>query len=1198
MATNFTPAQRSAIDERQKTLLVSAAAGSGKTAVLTERIIRSLTDKENSIDISRMLVVTFTRAAATELRTRISKALSAELALHPGDKHLTRQLMLLGSAKISTIDSFYLDIVRANCETVGFSPSFRMADDTELVTLRKQIMNEVIDKLYVEHPDFIGIADLFSDIRSEESLGEALLELTHKLSRAPEHYDALLSAAAENEALFEDPFSTPYGEVLYRNLFRMAKAGTELASKGTHLVSLEEDAEKAAKKYGDFFNELHICCGTVCDAIEARDTNAIAKAAAAPLVARIGSHKITPSPALAELLAICRHFKDEWKKNALTYGAFTTDELRESGKDAAHLLRLLHAALTTFDTAYSAAKKERDLAEFSDVSRAAYRLLVDKDGSPTPLASSIADSFDAVYIDEYQDVDAMQDATFRAVSKERNRFMVGDIKQSIYGFRGAEPAVFASYRTLFPSLDEAKKKDLPTAMIFMSSCFRCDKPIIDLTNTVSAYLFPQTTDDIGFTEGDLLEHGKKTENESYSPPPAEVCLIDTTPKEDENDPTPPEARFITARIKELLANGKKANGTPIAPSDIAVLMRGSGLSGALASALTKAGIPVNDTADQPFFENPEVLCMYSLLAVIDNPYRDIYLAAVLRSPFFHFTLSELIKIRSTRNRSFALFEALEEASVSLADQALRSRVCRTLAKLAEYRKKAECLPVDKLLRYLYRDTAVLSFQSGGHKTSSYKENLLFLYDHARTFESSGFKGLYRFVRYIEDIMENGTKIDAKPTAQNAVSIMTIHASKGLEFPVCFIASAAAGFNTKDQQKQLIYHPSVGCGIRVPCPGAFSRANTFTREALCQRITNLQKDEEMRLLYVAMTRARERLIITAAGATSSINAIKSAVARATSPHTDLYRLCGSSYIEWILAALSGKDHSDYCNILEYGISDIEALERRVFTPVSADITENTKNESEDVRELFASRFSFRYPHEHLTKMPAKLSVSRLSPTVLDVFDNEATPNETESEAADALLHTLERTPCFREKAGLSAAERGTATHTFLQFCDFTAAAKNLEAELDRLVGKNFLSPEMAEAVNKQELARFFKSEFYRDLQNARELHRETRFHVFLPADHFTENEELKKSLAGEELTVQGVIDLFYTTPTGELVLCDYKTDRLPLHLLGNKEGAARFLFERHGEQLRYYEQALFKILGKKPDKTLIYSLHFGEALDYQ
>ena len=751
MATNFTPAQRSAIDERKKTLLVSAAAGSGKTAVLTERIIRSLTDKENPVDISRMLVVTFTRAAATELRTRISKALSSELALHPGDKHLTRQLMLLGSAKISTIDSFYLDIVRANCDTVGFSSSFRMADDTELVTLRKEIMNEIIDKLYVEYPDFIRIADLFSDIRSEESLGEALLELTQKLARAPEHYDVLLSAAHDNETLFEDPFSTPYGKILYRNLSRMAKAGVGLAREGLRLIALEEDTEKASKKYAAFFDELNVHCSLVDEAINACDTDKVAHAAATPLAARIGSHKMTPSPALAELLTICKQFRDDWKKNALSYGAFTKKELQESGAEAALLLRLLHVALTAYDAAYKAAKKERDVAEFSDVSRAAYQLLVAKDGSPTSLARLIADSFDAVYIDEYQDVDAMQDATFRAVSKEKNRFMVGDIKQSIYGFRGAEPAVFASYRTLFPTLDEAKANDLPTAMIFMSSCFRCDKPIIDLTNTVSAYLFPQTTDDIGFTEGDLLKHDKKVDNDSYSPPPAEVYLIDTTVHEEETDTTPPEARLITARIKELLTNGKKANGMPILPSDIAVLMRGSGLSGALASALTKAGIPVNDTADQPFFENPEVLCMYSLLAVIDNPYRDIYLAAVLRSPFFHFTLSDLVKIRSTKDRSFALFEALEEAGRSLSEGKLKSRVCRTLAKLSEYRKKAQSLPVDKLLRYLYRDTAVLSFQSG-KANSSYKDNLLFLYDHARTFESSGFKGLYRFVRYIEDIM--------------------------------------------------------------------------------------------------------------------------------------------------------------------------------------------------------------------------------------------------------------------------------------------------------------------------------------------------------------------------------------------------------------------------------------------------------------
>lgn len=1195
MAIDFTPAQQSAIDERKKTLLVSAAAGSGKTAVLTERIIQSLTDKESPTDISRMLIVTFTRAAATELRSRISKALSAALTLNPGNQTLTRQLMLLGSAKISTIDSFYLDIVRANSESIGFSSSFRMADDTELLTLRKEIMNETVDKMYGEHPAFINIAELFSSIRSEVSLTEEMLELIKKFARSPKLYDVLLDAANESECLWQDPFSTPYGSILYTELARIADAGIKLGERGLELIKTEEDPVKAAKKYGPYFSEFKERFQLIKNALSTHDADAVASACVKLTVGR-GSHKLTPSNEILGLMEICRNFKDVWFKASAVYASFTSDELRESGKEAAELFRLLHATFTTFEAAYTAAKRERDIAEFSDVSRAAFHLLLNDDGTPTPLADSIAASFDAVYIDEYQDVDFMQDATFRAISREDNRFMVGDIKQSIYSFRGADPAVFTSYRTSFASLDEAKAKNLPCAMIFMSNCFRCDKTVIDLTNAVSAFLFPRATEDIGFTDGDLLAHAKKAPDRPYTPSPAEFYVINTARDEDDTDQTPPEARLITARIKELLQNGKKADGTPICPSDIAILMRGGGLSGALATALTRAGIPVNDTADQPFFENPEVLCMYSLLAVIDNPYRDIYLAAVLRSPFFCFTLSDLIRIRGEKDRSFSLFEALEAAEDTLPDSALKRRVKHTLAKLSEYRKKAETLPVDKLLRYLYRDTAVLSFQSGGNTGGTYKENLLFLYDHARTFESSGFKGLYRFVRYIEEIMENGTTIDAKLTSGNAVTIMTIHASKGLEFPVCFLTSAATGFSDKDREKQLLYHPRVGCGIRVPCPGAFSRANTFARAALDLQIANLQKDEEMRLLYVAMTRARERLIITAAGAPRTLSAIDGNVARATSPFTDFYKMNGSCYAEWILTALANQDHEDYCKIFRWDVADIAALEASVSTPITADIEENEPKDTAEVSALLKERFSFTYPRTHLTKMPAKLSVSRLSPTVLDVFDEDGTPNETEAEARETLLHTLDRMPCFEKQKQLSAAERGTATHTFLQFCRFDAAEHDLDKEIDRLVGAGFLSPEMAEGVDRQELSRFFNGEFYRSLRTAKELRRETRFHVFLPAERFTENEVLKHDLAGEMLTVQGVIDLFYVTPEGELVLCDYKTDRLPKHLLNDAEGAAKFLFDRHGDQLSYYEEALLSICGKKPDKTLIYSLCFGDALE--
>lgn len=353
---------------------------------------------------------------------------------------------------------------------------------------------------------------------------------------------------------------------------------------------------------------------------------------------------------------------------------------------------------------------------------------------------------------------------------------------------------------------------------------------------------------------------------------------------------------------------------------------------------------------------------------------------------------------------------------------------------------------------------------------------------------------------------------------------------------------------------------------------------------------------MRLLYVAMTRARERLFITAAGATSSLSAIDASVMRATSPFTKFYSMSGSCYAEWILTALAGKKHEDFCTIHRIGTTDIAALEADVFAPITADIDKIEPQSTSDVSNLLAERFSFTYPREHLTKMPAKLSVSRLSSTVLDVFDEDGTPNESEEEAKKTLLHTLTRKPLFQKHKRLSAAERGTATHTFLQFCDFAAAAHDLDKELDRLVGAGFLSSEMAEGVDRRELSHFFDSEFYHSLLNARELYRETRFHVFLSAESFTKDETLKKDLAGEQLTVQGVIDLFYVTPEGELVLCDYKTDRLPDHLLSDREGAARFLFDRHGNQLAYYEEALCGICGKKPDKTLIYSLCFGDVLE--
>ena len=513
----WTPAQRKAIYAKDRTLLVSAAAGSGKTAVLTERIIQALTAKTDPADISRMLIVTFTRAAATQLRQKISTALTKRLATEPENKHLAEQLMLLGSAHISTIDAFYLDVVKANFQAVGFPPTFRMADESELLPLRREIMDAAIDRMFAEEKDFSVISDIFCDIKSEEALSNTLIAVADKLSKLPDGIDHLLSSAKTLETCCDSILFTPFGDAWLRDILSTANTGIPLLSRTISDAEADPDAGKTRARQVPFYAELLARCKELCEignAVKARkgDPKALYERIRtllnAPFATELGTRP-KESEALTKRLILCKTFADDWKAAAEVRGANSAEELRESALESAFALRLLHRVLQLYNEQVFEEKKRRELFEFSDVSRAAYRLLVDEKGEPTPLAKEIRGSYDSIYIDEYQDVDAMQDATFRAIAGPRNRFLVGDIKQSIYRFRGAQPTVFAGYRKRFPPLGRSKRTD--GATIFMSNCFRCDENVIRFSNAVSGFLFSRNAESIGYSAEDDLVFSKSKE---------------------------------------------------------------------------------------------------------------------------------------------------------------------------------------------------------------------------------------------------------------------------------------------------------------------------------------------------------------------------------------------------------------------------------------------------------------------------------------------------------------------------------------------------------------------------------------------------------------------------------------------------------------------------------------------------------------
>ncbi len=1178
--------QQAAIDTRDRELLVSAAAGSGKTATLTRRVIASLLD--GSTDLSRLLVVTFTRAAAREMRTRIAGALTEAMAAAPDNAFLAGQLAMLGGARISTIDSFYLDVVRGNAEAAGLSPAVRTVDTKELFALRRDAMNTVIDGMYRDFPDtFAALADVVGEARAQNKLTENLLDIYDKLRQLPGGLDTIEASLKEAEGMKTAPYESAAG----KRFLAMARAYADRAEKlgGSTLALLEQAPENCRKKHGSVILSLYEHGRQLNKALAEKDAYAVCGVLSEPLPSKSGG-KDNASPELAALLKEYSPFKKIWDDFAENFKHYDTAEIAKGAEATVALLTTLDETLRRFDASYKAAKAEREVAEFADVSAAVHRLLVAPDGSPTDVAKAMQSEFDAIYLDEFQDTDGRQDEIFRVLSNGKNRFMVGDIKQSIYRFRGADADVFNDYRQRqFVPLDKAAPGQAAT--IFLSDCFRCDRPVVDFSNAVSGFVFPRVAPEMGYEKQDDLVYGKKGLPEDYRAPECRLLLL--TKQQGDDAVENPEARLITAEIVRLLREGKRADGDPLAPKDIAVFARNKKDLAPLAAALEAAGVPVNDATDKDPFENPEVLCVFSLLSVIDNPQKDVHLAAVLRSPFFGFSLSDLVSVRSAaKDASLSLYEAVR-ACADPAGDALAKKCAAFLSQLTVYRAKAQQLPVDKLLRFLYRDTLLYGFTKGetGQKDFARRANLNRFYEYARRFEAGGYRGLFQFIRYIEGVMESGLTVKEDHAAADAVTLSTIHGSKGLEYAVCFLTSADKTFRHNDLKNNWLIDKKTGFTCYVPCDGPFLLAETFSHAVAAADIVRDDLAEEARILYVAMTRAKERLIVTGT-LTKDTADMASRIIGGGKDEVEIgtFGKLSDNYLTWILAALLHAESTSYC---EVKIVDPASIPADCAATETVGQTGAAAN-AEQVQATLQERFGYVYPHAHLTRLPAKLSVSRLSPTVLDVYDGDGT-NAAE-EDAENLLRSFDKAPLFDAKKEPDAAARGTATHEFLQFCDFGRAEKEgVAAEIERLTKDGFLPDTAAEEVRQDELSAFFASAFYKDLRDAREVHRETRFNVFLPARDFTEDPAFKAAVGDETLLVQGVIDLFYTDKAGDLVLCDYKTDRLTPAQLKDPGAAAAFLFARHGEQLRYYKEALRKLCGRCPDRVLIYSLPLGEAV---
>ncbi|MBQ2719175.1 MAG: UvrD-helicase domain-containing protein [Clostridia bacterium] len=1208
--TSFTAEQRTAIETRDRTLLVSAAAGSGKTATLTGRIIASLLDDEHPTTLARLLVVTFTVASAKDMREKISRALDEAIEADPHNARLTRERMLLPSAEISTIDALYNRLLRRHAEEAGVAASYRIPDPAEDALLSQGAMEDLLAELYAGEvegiglSEFLSLSDTLTSAKGEDALGEILFKLYLDLCHDVRGLGALTAARDRYAAMVGVPFAkTELGAMVTDIPRRKVKDILAALSEKVALSETVDALDKRALHRCAYAEELAGITESLLTELEACDRPPDVPTVLSPF-GRIPNPPKNASDANRALTPLCRALRGLLEE-------IYEERLARAGQDSDTLCRyladlsdLLFRILTVFDGRLTEEKARRRLLSFGDVTRRVHALLV-KDGKPTATARTIAAGYDQIYIDEFQDVNALQYEILSALSRGDNLFMVGDVKQSIYGFRHADPTIFAALRRAYPALSEGK--DGPAAHFFTRN-FRCDAPIIDYANEVAGTLFRLAGRTVEYRDEDDLVFAKLA---PVGHTPVKTLLFEKGAKtaEGEGEGEPEEGSTVgegevgavAAEIRRLLEYGKKDNGEPIRPRDIAILFPARSAMPPFVEAVSRVCRVVTDL-DGDFFLSPEVLLAFSLLNVINNPRRDVYLAAVLRSPVFGFTVDELTLVRLEGKAAPTLYDALVSYLAAHPDFRKGHRFAE---RLTAWRRVAEGDTVGNLLLTVFHDARLLSLYGRG--SDEHHDNLYRLYEYARSFEGTSYAGLYSFISYVNSAIEEEKTIltPAAEGEEEAVTFMTVHKSKGLEFPVVFLCNTERQFRHVDNSTSFIYDKEFGPCTPLPIAGGTALCH-HPIEALYRYREKLSTAEEkIRLLYVALTRARERLYVTGSCRNPS-SRVQRARDLLTLPTEWSILECGD-WLTWILA-MRMKSKEDYLLPTPDGAADpvkkalstikdaLVSLKNEAREPAEGDggATAETAEDAataEDreadrlTREL-SERLSFVYPDRAVVDLPEKLSVSRLTPHVLDGAEGEesappAVP-ETFTPSVPAFLSGR-----HRDEAALA----GTATHLFLQFADFARLkSEGVEAELARLLDERYLSEEDAARVRRGEVETFAASPLFARILAARRVRRELRFHALLPAADFAEAETAKEALADRTLLVQGVCDCVIEEEDG-YCLVDYKTDRVP-----RDPAAARALLrERHTRQLSYYAAACERLYGTPPREVLIYSLALGESI---
>lgn len=1207
----WTNEQQAAIDSRGQTLLLSAAAGSGKTAVLVERIIRRLLDKEYPIDITELLVVTFTKAAAAEMRDRIGTALMKALS-ETKDPRVERQLALLPSAQISTLHAFCQHVIRKYFYTIDLDPAFSIAGEEELNLLRRQVLEDVFLSYYEDDEKasiLYPLADMFGSDRGDDILMDTVSRMyTYARSLAwPEHWlkEAARAYDVAPDAVIDDMvWAGPIKDAVRRILEEDARLYDGV------LYHLRQ-REAFAPACDTFVAEQ----AALRQAAQARSWNDLSRFVRAIDFPRLKSLRKLSDDDKA-VWERCKKVRDDVKKDVIktlqaVYFSATPEEWLDGMRAMKPVMDGLVTLTLDFAKAYGAAKKEKGWIDFSDLEHFCLQILLAPDASPEhPVPSAAAEElrsqYEEVFIDEYQDTNGVQELITRLVSGEDNRFMVGDIKQSIYRFRLADPTLFLEKYHSFSRDEKAVQR-----CIDLGRNFRSVPVVLDAVNAVFSRAMTAEAAGMDYGEREKLYAGRQApDDERWIGGPVEVDIVPTSSDEEDDDGSTAfekECRFIAGRIGELLASGRMAarkDGTlePLSYRHIVVLLRSmAGKADVLIQALQEGGIPSYAEQSGGYFAAVEVQVMLALLRCIDNPEQDLAMAAVLRSPLVGLDETALAGVRLAGDGT--LWQNLPAFVASLPDGVdEKEDLQQFMAAFDSWRTYSRRHGVAELLQRLYDDTAYVDFVGAMPGGDVRQANLKALYDRARQYEEAGFRGLFRYLQLMDKMKEDG--LDLAPAKvvsekEDVVRIMSIHKSKGLEFPVVFVADMGKAFNRRDTQDQILFHNRLGIGLKQYDPEWRMSYPTLIWSGIAAQLRWEGTAEEERILYVAMTRARDQLILT--GHSSHIDRDWQRWTSRLNPAQ------AKSYFDWVmpaaLAPFGAKADADYARP---GAAWQDAIwQVRIARAVPAGTVEEGAYDGEPRLEALRrgdltgtpvpswldEQLSWQYAYPQAVRTAAKFSVSEVKRRYQELHSDELQDEAALSVPAAAVIPTAPgEDDAFAalppwlagEEAAVSGAQRGTALHKALQYitpaADQTTAT--LRREIDAFVRQGLLSREEAKLVYVPVLAAFCQSDIGRRMAESPELHREYPFTVLLAG-----GDPLPETETGEQILIQGVIDCLFREDDA-WILVDYKSDRL--------ETADAFR-SRYAVQLALYKRAVEQITHRPVEETYIYSLHLQQEI---